>query len=83
MPIDIVRILTAAAPIAASVASMANDRKPENNERKETPVVNNIKIVNITNNYYGISEKEVIQNASKIQEQSLDAISSSETRYII
>lgn len=87
VPFDIVRVLTAAAPIVASVASIANNQnsKPviveKPIERQEKPV-NNISI-NITNNFYGVPEKEAIQTANKIQNDTLASLYNPGTRYII
>lgn len=83
VPFDIVKILTAAAPIAASVASIVKDEKkePEIIERKEPPV-NNITI-SITNNFYSNSNQDSMKIASDIEQQVLRALSSSGPRYII
>ena len=81
-PIDIVRVLTAAAPIVASVASVANKAENIEKERKDTPcITNNISIT--TNNYFytkpGIDD---INIANKMQSDLLNSISSG-TRYTL
>ena len=83
VPFDIVKVLTAAAPIAASVASIIRDEKkePEIIERKESPV-NNISI-SITNNFYSNPSQDVMKLSSSIEKQVLDVLSSSGPRYII
>lgn len=91
-PISIIEVLTAATPIVASLASIANSNKPvDKNESKSNTEVCNIKEkqprnINITINnhfYTNPSEKDVIICAEKNQEQIADLISSSENRYIL
>jgi hypothetical protein len=77
MPIDIVNVLTAAAPIVASVASIANSKLPENIERKDTKPVNNISIT--INNFYVNKDQNAPNNT---QQQILDALQTG-SRYII
>ena len=84
MPSDIVKVLAAAAPIVASVASIANkENKPEIVE-KESPTVNNISI-SVTNNnhFYGTPNTQTIQAASNIGKSILDTIAPTGPRYII
>jgi hypothetical protein len=77
-PADIVKVLAAAAPIAASVASMAN--KSEVVERKEPSVTNNVSIT-VVNNFYTNSEKEAMCLASEMQSNMFRNFS--ETRYML
>lgn len=79
-PLDIVKVLTAAAPIAASVASMANN-KSETIERKEPSITNNISVT-INNNFYTSSEKDAKLLASQMQNDLISTISSG-TRYML
>ena len=87
-PADIVKILGAAAPIAASVASLASgsNSKPEvivEKERKEpnANITNNISVT-MTNNFYVNSEKEAMQIANQMQNQFANNIFSG-TRYML
>ena len=66
-PLNIVKILTAAAPIAASVASLANSNS-ENIERKEPSSVTNISIT-VNNNFYTKPERETINLANQMQDK--------------
>ena len=77
-PADIAKVLAAAAPIAASVASMA--KKSEVVERREPSVTNNVSIT-ITNNFYTNSEKDAMRLASQMQNQMFSGLS--ETRYML
>ena len=81
-PLDIVNVLTAAAPIVASVASIANTPEPE--IRKETPIVTNTNNISVTvNNYfYTNSEREAMSAASAMQGEIIGAITSG-TRYML
>lgn len=79
-PADIVKVLAAAAPIAASVASIANKSEVVEKERKEPNVTNNISIT-MTNNFYVNSEKDAMNLASQMQNKLLSGIS--ETRYML
>ena len=80
-PADIVKILGAAAPIAVTVASMAN--KSEVAERKEPTnnITNNVSIV-VNNHFYTNSERDALCIASKIQNEMIGTISSG-TRYML
>ena len=80
-PIDIVKVLTAAAPIVASVASMVNANKSENIKKEENkePKIN----VTINNNFYTNSEKEAVVAATQVQKQVIDGTSATNTRYLI
>ena len=73
-PFDIVKILTAAAPIVASITSMSN--KSETNNKPSTEVT-------INNNFYVNSEKDATKIANTINDQLLESIKSSGTRYMI
>lgn len=77
-PADIVKVLAAAAPIAASVASMAN--KTEVVEKKEPSVTNNVSIT-VVNNFYTNSEKDAMYVASEMQNRMFSNLS--ETRYML
>ena len=75
--INLVEVLTAAAPI---VASVMNKNKVEvidktNEERKSTPNIN----ITINNHFHVTSEKDIIDASQKVQEQIID----STTRYLI
>ena len=81
-PFDIVSVLTAAAPIAASLASIANKNSSEEEKKNKE---NSSKPVNVTinNHFYTNSEEEAKVAASKIQDQLIECIVSSKNRYII
>ena len=90
VPFDIVKVLTAAAPIVATVASACKSEKEKPVEViKEAPVTKNItkNNINVTyNNYFYInSPKEAIDIASRMQNQMNQMFSgnSSETRYML
>ena len=80
-PFDIVKVLTAAAPIVASVTSMVNGNKPENIKREDNkePKIN----VTIYNNFYTNSEKEAVSAATQVQKQVVEGISATNTRYLL
>lgn len=86
-PYAIVKVLSAAAPIVASVASVANSNKPSEVvvEKKDPPVTknhtNNITI-NIVNNFNVSSTNEASDLANRMQGQLMNAISSG-TRYTL
>ena len=81
-PLDIVEVLTAAAPIVASVTNnMTSKNKCGNIDRKENPVMN-ISIT-INNNFYTKSNEEALTAAAKIQEQVMGGIASSNNHYIL
>ena len=82
MILDIVKILSAAAPIVASVASIANNQNSKPQIESQAKPANNISI-NITNNFYGVPEKEAIQTANKVQNDTLSLLGNSGNRYII
>lgn len=79
-PYDIVKVLTAVAPIAASVASIATNNS-EKIERKDPPNVTNISI-SITNNFYTNSQKESIEIANQMQNKLISDMASN-TRYML
>lgn len=80
-PLDITKILTAAAPIAASVASIANSNKPEVKETKqEQPIKIN---VTVNNTFYTKSEKESVALAEKLQEKVVDEAVQVGSRYFL
>lgn len=68
-PLDIVNVLTAAAPIVATVASAALKPEPVVEVRKEQPnITNNISVT--YNNYFYISTpQEAMAIASQMQKQ--------------
>mgnify|MGYP003310958325 CR=1 FL=1 len=79
-PFDIVNVLSAVAPIVTSIASVVNgsDNSEKITERKEiVPVTNNSVSVTINNNFYTNSEREAKQIACDMQNDLLNAISSS------
>ena len=80
MPVNIVDVLTAAAPIVATLATVAN-KKSENNNGKDSPKTN--VSVTINNNFYTKSQEEAVAAASTIQKQMVDSFSSSGNRYIL
>ena len=80
-PADIVKVLTAVAPIAASVVSMANKSENEVIERKETPNVTNIHVT-ITNHFHGVSNSDAVKFAEEMQNKLIGVISS-ENRYTL
>ena len=79
-PLDIVNVLTAAAPIVATVASIAN--KPEQivEVRKEQPNITNNISVTYNNYFYTSSPQEAMGLASQMQRQMPNFIPS-ENRY--
>ena len=79
-PYDIVKVLTAVAPIAASVASMATNNS-EKIERKDPANVTNIS-VSVTNNFYTNSQKESIEIANQMQNKLISDMASN-TRYML
>lgn len=76
-PLDIVKVLTAAAPIAASVASIANNDRTENKERKETSSVTNISIT-INNTFYSKPDRESVDYANQMQNKLISDLMSGE-----
>ena len=81
-PADIVKVLSAAAPIAASVASLANKSEPVTVERKETPTITNNISVTVNNHFFTNSEKDAMCFASQMQNELIGTISSG-TRYML
>ena len=78
-PLDIIQVLTAAAPIAASVASIVSGDKSERIETCSRPSIN----VTINNNFYISSKEEALSAANRIQDQAIDSVINSGSRYII
>ena len=77
---DIAKVLTAAAPIVASIVAIATKTEVEDKkekEKKEEPVS-----VTINNTFYTTSEDDAKRAAKIIQEQ-IDKARSSETRYML
>ena len=80
-PIDIVKVLTAAAPIVASLASMAtNTEKEKEKEKKGKDAEPNISVT-INNTFYTNSEKDAEMAASKICNQLIRGVSYSEVSH--
>lgn len=83
--IDIVKILTAAAPIVASITSMVT----KNNPKEEVSVSSKPANISVTinNNFYSNNEKESSLAFERSQntntDQIVNAILSSQTRYNI
>ena len=80
-PLDIVNVLTAAAPIVASVASIASTPEPTV-IRKETPTVTNNISVTVNNHFYTNSEREAMITAMQMQNEIIGTITSG-TRYML
>lgn len=80
-PADIVKVLTAAAPIVATVASAANKSENRVVERKETPNITNNISVTYNNYFYTNSVNEAMDIASKMQNPIPSFLNSSEDRY--
>ena len=77
-PGDIVSILTAAAPIVASIASGVN---ANNNRPAETQRGNTERTINVTiNNNFYTSESDAYRTASQIQNQVVGSIYDSVSR---
>lgn len=81
-PIDIVKVLTAAAPIVASLASIANKPENKNTEKKEDKDDKKIN-VNMYNTFYVKSEKDAERVASEISNQLIRGVSYSENRHML
>lgn len=80
-PYDITKILTAAAPIAASVASIANNSEVREKESKQEQP---IKIsVTVNNTFYTKSERDSVSLAEKIHEKVVDEAVQSCSRYLL
>ena len=79
-PLDIVRVLSAAAPIVATVASAATKTSEPVIERREEPkVINNNNVtISITNNFYVNSAQEAEEISNSIQRRMLESFSSGE-----
>jgi hypothetical protein len=79
-PIDLVKVLTAAAPIVASLATIAN--KSENTEKKENKEDNEKRVnVNIYNTFYTHSEKDAEMAAATISKQLIRGVTYSDNHY--
>lgn len=79
-PTDIAKILTAAAPIVASLVAMTSkSEKEENKDKEKTEPIN----VTINNNFYTKSEKDAEIAAEKIRQQVVNGVSYSQTRYTL
>ncbi len=79
-PADIVKVLTAAAPIVATVASAASKSETVV-ERKETPNITNNISVTYNNYIYTNSVQEAMGIASQIPNPIPSFLNSSENRY--
>lgn len=84
IPFDIVKVLTAAAPIVASVSNIIRDyddsqSTPEvevvrvENEKQPTPVTNSINII-VTNNFYAKPDPETLKAATDSQSELLNKL---------
>lgn len=80
-PADIVKVLAAAAPIVATVASAANKSENVVVERKETPNITNNISVTYNNYFYTNSAKEAMDISSQMQNQIPSFLNPSENRY--
>lgn len=84
-PFDIVKVLTAAAPIAASVASIVNnsdcDEKPEKKVEQEKQVVTNTINISVTNNFFTKPDADTLQIATEAQSNVLDKVGIAAKRY--
>lgn len=80
-PSDIATILTAAAPIVASIASGISANKPEDSQKTVAPE----KTVNVTinNHFYTNSEADAIKAANQISNQAVGCLVKAENPYII
>lgn len=86
--VDIVKILTAATPIVASITNMVAKSKPEEGTVASTAITKPANIsVTINNNFYTNSEKEsslAFERSQNVNnDQIVNAILSSQTRYNI
>lgn len=79
-PLDIINVLTAAAPIVASVASIANT--PEPVIHKENPNVTNNISITVNNHFYTGTEREAIDTASRLQNDLIGNVTS-DNRYTL
>lgn len=80
-PADIVKVLTAAAPIVATLASAANKSENRVAERKETPHITNNISVTYNNYFYTSSVKEAMDISSQLQNPIPSFLNSPEDRY--
>lgn len=82
--LDIVNVLTAAAPIVATVASAACKSENTVIERKETPNITNNISVTYNNYFYTNSSKEAMDIASQqMRNQIPSFLNPSEDRYLL
>lgn len=80
-PLDITKILQAAAPIAASVASIANNKSEvKEKEIKQEPIKIN---VTVNNTFYTRTENESVALAEKLQEKVIDEAIQTGSRYLL
>ena len=75
-PVDLATVLTAAAPIVASIAAIASKSENTNKKEKEKPIS-----VTINNTFYTNSEREAEIAAEKINEQLTRGVYYSDIRY--
>ena len=77
VPLNFVDVLTAAAPIVASLASIANKNKPEVEGKQKTISVT------INNNFYTNSVKEAEVVASNLHDDMIKTIATAGNRYVL
>ena len=78
---DIAKVLTAAAPIVASIVAIANKTENVEKEKKEKEQESPVSVV-IHNTFYTNSEDDAKRAAQIIKEQ-IDKANASETRYML
>lgn len=77
-PVDLATVLTAAAPIVASLAAIANKSENADKKEKEKPIS-----VTINNTFYTNSERDAEIVAEKIHEQLTKGVYYSDIRYML
>ena len=77
-PVDLAKVLTAAAPIVASIAAIANKSESidKNEKEREKPIS-----VTINNTFYTNSQRDAEMVAEKINEQLTKGVYYSDIRY--
>lgn len=86
MPVNIIDVLTAAAPIVASVANIAtSNKKSDTNQgiipEKQQP--NTTININITNHFYTNSNQDSIKVAKTVEDQVKNSVIESGIRYLL
>ena len=77
-PVDLATVLTAAAPIVASLVTMANKSENSDKKEKEKPIS-----VTINNTFYTNSERDAEIVAEKIHQQMTRGVYYSDNRYML